>query len=271
MAPLSSFLITDVGMEYTLAQERWGSRDWAFRIVSRNARPRPVSGEPPVPFAFGLTPQGSSAYGGTGGFEVTFVDEVVTADGSSPQTHEATRDILAHPPEDFSILPCDNHLDLVAEEFAAILSPFFFSDDQNTFFVEPSLEEITTEEWEDWVIPVAKPDPTRYGSEWFKAIPLEPAVPVRVLPPSIDAGVVIDPLARFGFRERADWLTNKATAVQIGKTLVGGPASAGVVVGAGAAAATNPMAAATVAAGVVAVGASGLNMAHLERLQGLNR
>jgi hypothetical protein len=263
-------------IRFDIAVEHWGSSDWAFRIVSRNAPPRPVSGEPPLPSAFKLAPQGPSAYSGSGAFKVTFVDQVVT-EGGSPQPREATRDILAHPPEEFFVLPCDNHLDLLANEFAAILSPFFVSDDQNTFFAEPSLEEVTTEEWEDWVIPVPKPDPDQHTADWFKAIPLEPAVPLKTLPTTIDPRVAIDPSARFGFRQRGDWLTNELTAVQLGKTLVGPQGGIGGAIGAraslaaGTAAVATNRAAGTVADAIVTVGTAGLNVSHLQRLQGLTR
>jgi hypothetical protein len=218
--------------------------------------------------------------------QVTFIDEIVTPDGGAAQSHQSTRDILGNPPDGFSILPCDNHLNLVADEFAAVLSPFFFCDDQNTFFVEPSLEEVTTEEWEDWVIPVPRHDPDHYGPAWFNAIPLEPVAPVKVLPPSVDPGV-IDPAARFTFRERADWVTSRATAVQLGSTIVGaqgGLGAASPTAAAGATVATSApgtAAAATsgtvisrladtrVAEGVMTVGAGGLNVANLQRLAGL--
>src|SRR6516225_188900 len=84
--------------KFLISQERWGAQDWAFRIVSKNAQPRPIDGEPPLSQPFGLTAQGPTAYNGAGGsaggFKVTFVDEIVTTNGGAPQPHEATRDIL---------------------------------------------------------------------------------------------------------------------------------------------------------------------------------
>jgi hypothetical protein len=274
---------------YFLHQEQWGPRDLAFRIVSRNAPPRPIDGEPPLSPALTVTPAGPTAFSASGPCTVTFVDEVVTEDGSSAQPHQSTRDILAHPPEDFSILPCDNHLDLVADEFAAILSPFFFSDDQNTFFVEPSLEEVTTEEWEDWAIPVPKPDPNQYSPDWFKAIPLEPAAAIKMLPTSVDPGV-IDSMARFAFRQPADWVTNEATGVLLGTTVVGARGGLGLAVAAnpvgmsrasaasntagvssavGAGSGVSRLAKSMVSEAVVTVGTGGLNLAHLQALGGL--
>jgi hypothetical protein len=278
MAPL----LTKAGLErdvvaYAAAVERWGPNDWAFRIVSKNAPPRPIAGEPPLASAFKLALQGPSTFSGSGPFKVAFVDQIVTEGGSS-QPREVTQDILTHPPEDFFVLPCNNHLDLVADEFAEILSPFFLTDDQNTFFAEPSLEEVTTEEWEDWVIPVPRPDPDQHTPDWFKAIPLEPAVPFKALPTTIDPRVLIDPSARFGLRQRADWATNEVTAVQLGKTLVGAQGGIGGVVSAWtsiaagpAAVATNKAARANVAESMVTVGVSGLNLSNLQRLQGLTR
>src|SRR5262249_51615238 len=136
----------------------------------------------------------------------------------------------------------------------------------------------TTEEWEDWVIPVPRPDPDLHTPDWFKAIPLEPAVPFKALPTTIDPRVAIDPSARFGFRQRADWATNEATAVQLGKTLVGAQGGIGAAfsartsIAAGAAAvATNRTSTTNVAESVVTVGTAGLSLSHLERLQGLTR
>src|SRR5579859_1206547 len=81
-------LLTKAGLErdvvaYAAAVERWGPNDWAFRIVSKNAPPRPIAGEPPLASAFKLALQGPSTFSGSGPFKVAFVDQIVTEGGSS--------------------------------------------------------------------------------------------------------------------------------------------------------------------------------------------
>jgi hypothetical protein len=95
-------------------------------------------------------------------------------------------------------------------------SAFFYQDDKYTFFVGPTLTETTIQQWEKWAVPIPLPDPMLADDNWWKRIPIEPMVPVELLP--IDP---IGPIARFRIGPKEDWVINPATVYEFGERLVG--------------------------------------------------
>src|SRR5262249_19339744 len=97
-----------------------------------------------------------------------------------------------------------------------LVSPLFYQDTENVFFVEPTLREPTIDRWERWVItpPVTdiRPDDN------LRKFPIVSAVPIPKLylftPP-------IDPRARFEIQPKIDWFANPATVLQFGDRVVG--------------------------------------------------
>jgi hypothetical protein len=110
----------------------------------------------------------------------------------------------------FSLILPANHVSLVVgnqEDIGGYMAPFFYHDRQNTFFVEPSLIEITSQKYDDWVLsilpPAEKPD------EGWKRLAVQAFIPQ----PLSDPG---DPYARFEIGPQEDWVTNQAATVEFG-------------------------------------------------------
>lgn len=153
------------------------------------------------------------------------------ADGSTPLYRlrsQSTGDhfYTTHPDErDYAIA----HYNYVAENIAChvfpthrqgtavapLIAPFFYQDKQHTFYVEPTLTEVTISEWEEWVISTPQPEPQLNRDDWWVELPVFVEVPL------FDPPIPIDPFARFGFQRKGDWLTNPRTVLQFGERLVG--------------------------------------------------
>jgi hypothetical protein len=99
----------------------------------------------------------------------------------------------------------------------ALIVPFFYQDELNTFFVDPTLTETTFVEWTYWGVGIAHQNPI-FTIDHIKQIPLEPHVPIRELPVPVSTG---DPISRIRVRPRQDWLADPATALQFGDRLIG--------------------------------------------------
>jgi hypothetical protein len=97
----------------------------------------------------------------------------------------------------------------------ALTVPFFYQDDLNTFFVDPTLTVTKFVEWMGWG--VGFPQLNRaLDAVAVKQVPIEAHVPVREAPVS-----PADPLARYKVRPRLDWVADPATAVRVGDRVVG--------------------------------------------------
>jgi len=104
---------------------------------------------------------------------------------------------------------------------ATLTVPFFYQDDHNAFFVEPTLTETTIDRWEEWVIPA----PT-VVKEWepsgpWATLAVESHVPnvKSVMVSTVPS--VIDPIARYTVQSKADWATHPTTLFEFGDRLVG--------------------------------------------------
>lgn len=95
-------------------------------------------------------------------------------------------------------------------------SPFFFQDEQHTFFVKPTLHSVSIKEWDDYGIIFLPPDINKVVEDaMWERLPITPLVPPRV---PIDP---IDPHARFEIVRANDWLTDTATVLQYDGASVG--------------------------------------------------
>jgi hypothetical protein len=100
----------------------------------------------------------------------------------------------------------------------ALIVPFFYQDERNTFFVDPTLTETTTVvNWRGWAVGIYNHN-TLFTNDYIKQIPLEPHVPIHELPVPVRIG---DPISRIRVRPRQDWLADPATALQFGDRLIG--------------------------------------------------
>jgi hypothetical protein len=109
----------------------------AFRLINKNSPPEIVEREYPESTPYTI-------YVDSDKLIVHFVQK------AGSWTHP---EILTKA-KNFSLLTSSNWNDIAlsASEFKAFVSPFFYQDNQHTFFVEPSLLESKIEEWEEWVI-----------------------------------------------------------------------------------------------------------------------
>ncbi|WP_437886329.1 neuraminidase-like domain-containing protein [Sorangium sp. So ce307] len=185
----------------------------AFRVVSKNGRPtiEQAGSAPAVPYAHGAARAGQ--YLSSGALSVTFTERIETEDGKEPVATEATKTILRKGRGVFSLLGSGNALAQPTAEIGALVGPFFYQDSGHTFFVEPTLTEITLDEWEEWAIP---PPSSEIEEDWWNDVPVTPSVPRKpVVPPA-----PIDPRARYQILPSKDWLTSPVTVLQLGDWVI---------------------------------------------------
>ncbi len=188
----------------------------AFLVVSKYSQPKPIAGE--VPW---LPPYGRAD---EGGLEVAFVEQIKTEDGKKSVPDPVRKPILQRG-HNFSVVFCGNPIGRsltkdgkLADEIGPLISPFFYEDDQHTFFVEPSLTEITTREWEDYVIAESPPHIEWEEEDYWKDFP------IHVEMPEIEQGGLIDPidpLSRYRIQPKDDWVTNPTTVLRFDERLIG--------------------------------------------------
>ncbi len=200
--------------------------DTAFRLVSRNGKPTAVPsatvpGVDALPYG---TRKSATQDEGAGPLAVTF-DSRVTTD-----TANSTSTILGSPSGNYSLVTCYNLLPAPAPGnviFSALgtgdapplkplIVPFFFQDELNTFYVEPTLTETTFLEWRGWGVGIPATN-TLFTKDSVALVPLEANVPVRELPALPDGADG----RLFTVRPRADWMVGPATALRFGDRLVG--------------------------------------------------
>jgi hypothetical protein len=199
-----------------------GQIDQAFRIRSKNSPPVPdVALEPPA------EPYSPSADGplipGSGPLSVSYVNRIVITDGSPPHEFDTTETILGQG-DDYTLRTAGNPLTAMGPRQAALLSPMFYQDGQNTFYVEPALTDTALESSDDSRTPV------RYRAElaadtYWDQLELVGQVPVGADP--VPFGPIAS-VARYRLQPRVDWLIRPgATVVYDGSVVHGHPAPAG--------------------------------------------
>ena len=189
-----------------------GQTNQAFRVVSKNGQPVVMGGDDPQPVPYSETAQ-ITQYKGSNTLQVSFAENIKNGE-SNPLV---TKPILQlQQGSNFSLLPCSNPLQVMTAEIGALVSPFFYQDNQHTFFVEPSLTEKTIAQWEEWVIPTAKPESKPVSNDSWKQLKVVQSVPSKALIPH-----PIDPIAKFKPSLQEDWLTHPTTALQFDQVLLG--------------------------------------------------
>ncbi|MBK9316764.1 MAG: hypothetical protein IPM55_21340 [Acidobacteria bacterium] len=251
-----------VNKEYEGGEERavtinlTGSIYSAFRVVSKNSQPEPVSisNVTLLKLPYHRTDQQITRYTHSGPLEVDFIERIMTDDNNRPEITENTKEILGQE-RAYSLLTCNDlfsidslalleslypgtywadpipiiNWSLNVAEPRTLTSPFFYQDNQHTFFVEPSLTETTIDRWEEWIISNPPFNHKLDDDDWWSGVPIEPIVPISpdvilVRPPfPPDPGWIdpIDPIARFKVQPIDDWVINPTTALQFGGRLVG--------------------------------------------------
>lgn len=231
----------------------------AFRLVNRNSPVDVSEGDPPPPIPLLHSGDRVTQYQASGALRVSFVERIEDGKADAP----VTKEILGQGGK-YSLLPCSNTSQALPEDISALVSPFFYQDDKNTFFVEPTLTEKTIRDWDGWVI---RPSVIAQlaDDDWWKAIPLAPRVPMRE-PLGIDTfdPHEIDPTALFALQGQDDWLTDRETVLQFGDRVIG---KNGAVDQTAATRLPGLAAAARPAVGPQVIGSAGLNPMLLANLQ----
>lgn len=199
-----------------------GQIAFAFRVVGRNSTPQglTIPNMPQgLPYVTGIGNAPlialTTQYAGQDSVRVDAVER--TTSGWDSSTAVSIEPIL-ETGTPFSLTVCGNPLQSVSPDVGPMISPFFYADAQNTFYVEPTLTIVTLQEWNDWIIdPPIKVAPPR-GEGFWQSIPIAPAL---ALPQEAPPGVPIDPRARFALRESRDWLTVSGAVLQYGSALIG--------------------------------------------------
>lgn len=199
------------------------SFDAAFRVVSKNSAPEAAEwidyyfSNNTFPYVLkGIESLRITRFTNRKQLEVQFAELLEAVNSDQPTVKRTTQPILQRGRSSYSILMPSNPVELPTPEIAALVSPFFYQDNQHTFFVEPSLSEKTIERWEEWIIPPPKPDRV-FDEDWWKNVwvaPREPYIPELIPDP-------IEPLAKFEVTPQLDWVTNPGTVLQLDETLVG--------------------------------------------------
>lgn len=196
----------------------------AFRVVSKNSPPQYTSTTQAIISPYSPSARRFNTYVSNGALAVSFVQKVVTTDGARKADPAASQTILAKGGA-FSILPTSNRPTLPNAEFAPLLSPVFYADDVNTFFVEPSLTETTVDKWEGYVIP--RPSQKPKWSDFVDQLPdLSVVIPPKYyqdpfkVHPGDPRPEVIDPRALHGFKTNPDRMTQSGVVVQFGDALI---------------------------------------------------
>lgn len=200
-----------------------GPLNAAFRVISRNSPPQQTDGAAPIDPPYSANTRNTTGYSGTGSFSVTFVEESRTVDATGVTTAPlVTRSILGKGGA-FKMITCANSLTLIPQNIAPFVSPFFFQDDANTFYVEPSLVEVTAEKWERG--PIIKLPPLQpLNIPRIDEIPINPQRPWTD-PPRIGgidpSDPIFDPRAKFRINPQPDWLADPGTLVAFGDRIIG--------------------------------------------------
>lgn len=199
----------------------------AFRVVSKNSQPmiEPAEWLGWPPYNTFVSATGQAHYDVSGPLTVHFVKETETQGGDKSngtwdmQTilHKALREgggySLLFPANPVSLLTTSG------EDIGALVTPFFYQDEDATFYVEPSLTETTIERWDDWV--VSRPPPEAKPGA-FDAVVVRPLFPRPAPVKKPDPGDPASIHAIFELVEEGDWIVNDTATVAFGDRAIRG-------------------------------------------------
>ena len=203
-------------------------RKMSFRLVSKNSQPKIIEITLPTEIPYETSDFEATRYEGSGPLQVTFEAEMLTDDGERVHVTVPSQEILGilgasdADGDDFSLLFSSNLSDVSFSKTERILSPFFYQDSLNTFFVEPMLFEPPVDQSEESGIIAFIPGIFLESETWWDDFPVFSATiyePPR--PPESEEPVLIDPIAMYSFLARSDWATDPSVVLKFGDSLVG--------------------------------------------------
>jgi hypothetical protein len=205
-----------------------------FKVANKNTQPEvgPSDQNTPEPFynLRGLTID-ATRYTGAGDFSVTYVQQMQVVEGDSSPTFVTSEQTIfqqgenaasysllfnSNPPLSVPLNPSGISWFDSPVLIDTLLRPFFYQDQQNTFFVQPTMTETKIDEYDEWGVrhPSSAGD---LNTDLWKKLPLQANVSVAPGLPQVN----IDPTAIYQFQPAQDWVTHPATVVLYGNTFVG--------------------------------------------------
>jgi hypothetical protein len=227
--------------DYFLAELVWWLRGKAagvpeplpiylFRVTGRNSHPQLSAAfadyAPTNPYnAAGVD---TTMLSGWGSLSATFTGDFASTGATSTKTEPILNTV-----NNYAIVPCANPIvpspflstsELNYAEAGSLVAPFFYkdtahasTDNELTFFVQPSVTENLLVEWEWWAVPILPPiDLTNLQA--ITSLPVIPQVPVPVF-----AGPLPEPdpaYSLYQIQDSTDWVTQPATVLNYGGVLV---------------------------------------------------
>jgi hypothetical protein len=185
----------------------------AFRVVSKNSTPEQADwtdyySDTDIPYTHNRSQ--TTQYIGSTALQVTFVEQIKTINGKQQPT-QSTKDILRQN-DNFSLLMPSNSIQNPSPEIGMLKSPFFYQNNQQTFFVEPTLTEPPLEHYPGWPVGAKR----KSDDNLSKKTPIEVAFPYQALPHDST-----DSTAKYQQRYQKDWIINPGTVLQFDKALIG--------------------------------------------------
>lgn len=233
----------DDGSELGVNIHLGGAIRQSLYIAGRNSVPiwDAYSPEPDNPY--GAEQVLANRYGGSDSLSVTYTQRITSEADTVPLVVSPH---ILNTTSDFTLLPSDNfvpppgvpsqafegvdnqavielRLALARQELAELVKPVFYQDDRHTLFVEPSVDEQTLEDFQDWIIKTPQDPPTKVDPGIYEPpilIPVEPwpRWPNPGDPPwdwKYGDGSLINPVPGY------DWLVNPATGVAFDGRVIG--------------------------------------------------
>ena len=206
----------------------------AFRVTSKNCNPdfRSDYWIAPQNYPYNTTGVDATRYTGSSKLTATFQTHIQNSSTSTSDTENILKSA-----NNFEILTPSNNVvapfldpnDPLLTDAGGLIAPVFFKDtsnpgagvsaafrDERTFFVEPSLTETVVQEWEQWA--VQPPMVNQFADpNILQHINVVAQVPETIGP--VNPG---DPEYSVGsIREVNDWVTDPATVLTFGDTVIG--------------------------------------------------
>jgi hypothetical protein len=216
-------------------QMQIGGGGYAFRVTSKNCAPDFDQSywQAAAPNPYSSKDIDATLYDGSSALSATFETDVQNSGSGTSDT-----EVILQTVNSFGVLACSNPVvpapfldptEPLFNQAGALVSPFFFKDTRNlnatstsfadelTFFVQPTLREKTIDQWNGWAIAPQAPAQDWTDPSIFNNIPVIAQVPVAG-PTPINPGDPINSV--FTMQNTTDWVTDPATALSFGGSLI---------------------------------------------------
>ena len=206
-----------------------------FRVVNKNSPPEIISADSQPAWKFR-----SGYYSinriklGSNNLAVSYPHLIKTLNGETQNIDSNPQIILGKTNGLFNLVPCTAPVTMGGAEFGPLVTPFFYQDSWNTFYIEPSLTEtITINEWDEWVggpAVVYQPPKVDWGNivlEAYHPWPINVPVPGN---PGDPGWIDIDnPLVKVAPLVSQDWATKQNTYIKFDERVIGKDAGMNVL------------------------------------------